>query len=236
VSGAKDVVLGASPRVDLLPVQVRDRHRAKRLRRRMIGLVAASVVVVGLGSGAAAASVAAAQMRLQAEQSRTADLLAAQLQYADVTQVDRRISAIGVARQRATTTEVQWRGVLDAIRQVMPGDAVFAQVAFTGVLPWQTGSETPDGGPLQTASVGSVAMTIATPGAPDATGWVRAIRELPAVSDVMLTGYRAEESGYSVDIVVYIDAAGLSGRFAPAEADADADAEPASDDTTEAGE
>jgi Na+-transporting NADH:ubiquinone oxidoreductase subunit NqrC len=86
------LVLGASPRVDLLPFEVKDSQRGAAIRRLLgVGLIA---IIVISGAGYLLASIHSidSQRALDDARTETAHLLAEQAKYNEVSEVARKVT------------------------------------------------------------------------------------------------------------------------------------------------
>ena len=81
------LAVGAEPRANLLPPEVAQRKRARAARRGLVALVIGVLLLVAGGYAFASIQAIAAQAELATAQARTAELLAEQLEYSEVTSV-----------------------------------------------------------------------------------------------------------------------------------------------------
>ncbi|MFC0680722.1 hypothetical protein ACFFGH_23060 [Lysobacter korlensis] len=203
--------LGAVPRVDLLPPEIRLHQQSRRLRRKLATGVAGAALVVAVGFGGTVVLELQAEARLAAEQQRTAALVAEQAQYSEVIDVNRRIGLIETARSLGTSTEVLWKRILDEYRSALPDGATITSAALTGRAPWEP--QAAPAGPLRSASVAQVAITAVTDAVPDATAWLRRIAELPTIADASLNTIASVDGAWTTTVTFNVNTEGLAGRF-----------------------
>ena len=205
------LVLGGTPRVDLLPPEIRRHQQSAKLRRKLLTGVLGTVVAVAVGFGGTVVLQLQAQERLAAAQQRTTELLAEQAQYAEVLDVNRRIHLIEAARALGTSREVLWKRILDDYRSALPDGATITSAVLTGTAPWEPVAE--PAGPLRSESVAQVAITAVTSDVPDATGWLRRIAELPTIADASLNTIASVDGVWTTTVTFNVNTDGLAGRF-----------------------
>ncbi|MDQ4137438.1 MAG: hypothetical protein M3116_01135 [Actinomycetota bacterium] len=205
------LVFGGEARVDLLPPEIRARHKAAKLRRKLGFIVAGAAVVAALAFGGSVLLEFQAKLILAGEQERTNVLLAEQAQYSEVLDVNRRIHLIEAARSLGTSTEVLWKDILDDYRSALPDGAEITSAALTGRAPWEPQAE--PAGPLRSASVAQVQITATTPAVPDATAWLRRISELPTIADASLNSIASVDGLWTTTVTFNVNVDGLAARF-----------------------
>ncbi len=231
--GGQALVLGGEPRVDLLPVEIRDRAKSRATRRTLVLLVVLAVVVAGAGYAAASFLSLQATGRLEAEQARTQDLLAQQLEYAEVTEIQQQIVVISGAKILGTASEVLWDGVHEQLAGALPGGTAIEDASYDGFAPWEP-APTP-AGPLRGTSVGTVKLTVTSPGVSEVTAWLRSVRDLPFVADATLDSSIDEEGAFTSTVTVNVDVSALANRFLPEAPAEEPDGDQAEQPTDQAG-
>ena len=195
--------VGASPRVDLLPPEVRAGQQDRKVRRWFIlGALLALVVVVG---GYALATVVAvqAQSALDQAQARTDDLLAQQQQYAEVRDVKRQLDVAGAASRVGSSTEIDWADYARKIMAELP--------AGVGMVSMNADSATPLAAfpqataPLQPARIAELVLTASSPTLPNISDWLDGLHTIPGVADVTTRTIVAPDGTYLVDLTVHLD-------------------------------
>lgn len=216
----RGTVLGPSlPQVNLLPPEVRA-ARGLRVLKRWLGVSLVLTVVLCLGGfafGLLSAGTAAAE--LVVAQENTARIQAEQLKYAEVPQVLGALDTARSARELGMSTEVQWKGYLDAIAAVLPADVSVESYTVTGATPMTAPALAAD--PLQGPSVGQVQFTGRTATLPDTAAWLDALDSIPGFADawVSAAAVTATETTtyYTVEATVQFTDAAYAQRFAAAE-------------------
>lgn len=207
------LMLGAQPAVNLLPSEVLAARKSRGVRR---GIVAAAIVlIVSAGGGTAAAKLQAlaAEVELAFAEAQTVELLARQAEFADVLAVEAEIEARQAAREVATGTEIDWRGVIDGIVATLPEGATLVNVTAEGSSP-MAGHAQPVA-PLQGARVATVTFTVrSTAMLPDV---VDALEGLPGFVDAQVPTQTVipEEGIVDSTFVVHLDEGAYTNRFPP---------------------
>jgi hypothetical protein len=208
-----ELVLGAEPRVHLLPPEVMAGQRSKALRRVIAGAVVGVLVLLGVGTAAATWNAHQASQRLLAAQSRSDNLLASQLEFASVLQVQAAVDAAVAARQLGTAAEIDWKEYLDDIRGLLPADATIDSVTIDSTSPLVPYAQATV--PLQASRVATVNLTVSSPGLPAVPDWLESFRELPGYADSAPdTITRTDTGGYAVTLILHVNADAYLGRFA----------------------
>jgi hypothetical protein len=206
------VVVGAEPRVHLLPPEVVADRKAAVLRSRLGLGVVAVVAVVALGILGASSMAASAQHDLATDQAATQGLLKQELTYAKVRTVQDQVDLIKTAQQVGASTEIAWMPYLDKVQQTLPPN-----VAITGVV---VDSSTPiDLYPQSTASlqgprVATIVFTAQSPSLPEVPSWLLNLKTLPGYADALPGSVNLDQSGvYTVTITMHVDEKAFSDRF-----------------------
>lgn len=206
------ILIGAEPRVHLLPPEVIADRKAAALRGRLgLGVVAVVAVVV-LGILWATSTAATSQHDLSTEQATTQGLLKQQLTYAKVRTVQDQVDLIKTAQEVGDSTEIAWMPYLQKVQDTLPPN-----VAITGVV---VDSSTPlDLFPQATASlqgprVATIVFTAQSPSLPEVPSWLLALKTLPGYADSLPGSVTLEQSGvYTVTITMHVDEKAFANRF-----------------------
>lgn len=236
------LVLGAEPRVDLLPPEVLRARAAKATRRRLgLGVVAAIAVVV-LGVGAGFALNVQAQVDLLTAQARTSELILAQGEYVEVTKVQYHLDLARAAQQVGASTEIAWKPYLEQVQATLPASVSIDQVTIDSATPIAVYEQATT--PLQGARMATISFSATSALLPDVPAWLRSLATLPGFADALPGSVTLDEASgvYTASITMHVNDAAFSGRFAPevpvdeAAADAGTDATTADATASEEGE
>lgn len=236
------LILGAEPRVDLLPPEVLKARAAKATRRRLGLGVLGAVVVVVLGVGATFALSVQAQVDLLTAQARTTELIIAQGEYSEVTKVQYHLDLARAAQQVGASTEIAWKPYLDQVQATLPASVSIDQVTIDSATPIAVYEQATT--PLQGARMATISFSATSSVLPDVPAWLRSLATLPGFADALPGSVTLDETTgiYTASITMHVNDAAFSGRFAPevpvddAATDADTDATTADAAASEEGE
>jgi len=223
--GSKDVklVLGASPRVDLLPPEVADRKRGAALRRSIVIGVVGAIVLSGGVYAFASWQAIEASLAYNDAQAETAALLAEQNEFASVRTLTDQLTTIADAQRVGAATEIEWNALYNRVLQTVPGDMTIDSFSIESGSPVadMPTSAVPGRVPYAAlATFNSVTENLAS-----AQTWVVNMKNLPDYGLAIASSINSEEGIYKVTVQMLITEAAYSHRFAPEPAAADASAE-----------
>jgi len=208
-----EVVLGAEPRMDLLPPEVRTLKRVKATRRRLGGLLLTVAVLVGAGIGASTWYAMQSQAELDAAQERTTELLTSQAKYSEVQRVQAALDTTLAARQFGASTEIDWKAYLADVRARVPRTVTVETLSVDSaspLVPYEQATA-----PLQNSRVATIRILFISPDVTSVPEWLASMATLPGYADsqpAVIT--RTVEGSYTVDFVLHVNQGAFSGRFA----------------------
>ncbi len=209
----KGVILGAEPRANLLPPEVRQAHQARMVRRFLALLVVVTLLFVGGGFGAAAFRGVQAQGGLDNANARTAQLQKEKLSYAEATSLSNLVKTVKAAREVAVSREVMWNTYYDAIAGVMPAGVTMISSTMLGQIPWE--AEMGPVSPLRVPRVAQINFVLSSKNVIDQTSVVRNLESIGGFGDVSVDELTLVIDGYTLAVTLNLSKAALSGRFAP---------------------
>lgn len=136
---AEAVVAPRLPRVNLLPREVLEQERFRRVQYGLSGAVLAAAGVVCVLYVAATGATADAQESVREANAEHARLASATAGYREVTTVQARTATAEAALVQAMGQEVRYSRVLDDLATRMPGQVRLASVRLTQTGPGTTG-------------------------------------------------------------------------------------------------
>lgn len=212
----KDVhlVLGASPRVNLLPPEVADRKRGASIRRTVILAVVGAVLISAAGYGYASWHSIDSALKLSSAQAETTSLLAQQNEFAEVRSLAQMKDTIKDALIVGGATEIEWKVYYEKIVATLPADVAldsFVAEASSPIanLPVATT-------PTQAPRSAMITFVVVTPNFGSVDTWLKAIRTLPGYLDGTASGIALDAAGrYSASVVMNISSDAYSNRYAP---------------------
>ncbi len=160
ILGSDQVVL---PRVNLLPPEIAERRRVRRVQYGLAGAGLTSVALMGLLYAVAVASVNDAEAELREATAVGQAAQAEQAKYADVTAVYARAEAAQVMLTQAMGEEVRYSTHLEQLARTLPDRVWLKNVAFTQTPAGEAaGSTTPGIGTVTFAGAGYKHDDVAT--------------------------------------------------------------------------
>jgi Tfp pilus assembly protein PilN len=208
-----DLVIGGEPRVDLLPPEVKSRHKARAVRRALALTVVGVLVLAAAGTAAASWRAEQSKAELASAQARTDSLLAEQGTFAEVRTVQDQLDTALAAREVGVSTEIDWKSYLEAVRAVLPADVTITTVGVDSqspLTPFQQATV-----PLQAQRVATLSLALTSPSLPTVPQWLEALTSLPGYADGAPGSItQSETGGYLVNLVLHINQDAYSKRFA----------------------
>jgi len=209
------LTIGGSPRVDLMPPEIRVKRSQLALRRRLrLGLVVVVVVVVAACGGTVAFSTLSG-LSLAEAQAQTTGLLQQQAQYSEVKNATQSIQLIRAGQQVAGSTEIAWQPYLSSLAGIMPAGVVISSVDLDQATP--VGPYTEDVQPLQGARIARMTITTESDFIPPVAQILASMEGLRGFVDVTPSdvAWQSDSSKYVSTITLHIDTAAFDGRFQP---------------------
>jgi len=150
-----EVSVGSLPRVNLLPPEIAETRRFKRIQVGLGATVVGAVGIVALLYISASSGVSGAQAKVDAAQAQTASLRAESARYSGVTDVYAQADQAQAMLSRAMGQEVRYSQLLNDLSLSIPSNVwiknlVFTQDAGTGAA----ATTTPGIGTLTVTGVG----------------------------------------------------------------------------------
>jgi Tfp pilus assembly protein PilN len=147
-----EVSLGTLPRVNLLPPEIAETRRFKRIQVGLGATVAGAVGIVALLYISASSGVSGAQDKLDAETAKASSLQAQSAKYAGVTAVYARADAAQAMLTSAMGEEVRYSQLLNDLSLSVPSNVWIKNLVFSQTPPTATG-----GAPA--AGIGTLSVT-----------------------------------------------------------------------------
>ncbi len=218
--------LSTAPQVNLLPSDVQARRNLGVAKRWLAASVGVTALAVGVVSGVAQLRTADAAAELAEAQQQTADLLAAQQPFLEVSRLRADIDMVDTARRGTMATEILWSDYLGAVAATTPEGVRITSLAYTEATPLAGGQPAAGGviDPATDAAVGTLTFTARASGMPDTVAWVDDLEDLRGLTRSTVTGVALVDFGgtleYEITGTVQVDDGAFSRRFdAPREGD-----------------
>lgn len=209
------IVVGAQPRVDLLPPEIKARKEGRRRQRSLVTLVIV-IAVICAGSVAFATMLAAqSQSLLAQEQARTQQLLEDQRQYAEARTAANLLAAAKNARLVGSATEIFWREYLAEVQGTLPRGVSITRFGVDSISTLESAPVL--SAPLQEARVATLSLTATSPGLPQIDRWLVNLRSLRGHADSTVSSITLTEDVYTATVTLNINTDAFERRFFEAE-------------------
>ena len=210
VASNEVLVLGASPRVRLLPPEIEQRQKSRSIRRSLIfGLIGAVALVV-LGVGAATIGVVTSNAALLSEQSKTSSLLLEQSKYSKVVSVQQQVNDIKAVQPIAATGEILWEPLSASLQATLPSGTtitgIHSAIDSTSIATVSV--------PLQGAHVATITIDALSPQAP-ISNWLDNLASVKGFVDAVPGSVTLDPATgkYIVSVTMHVDQDALANRF-----------------------
>jgi hypothetical protein len=209
-----DLRIGAEPRVDLLPPEIRATRRHEQIVRRMVVgfVVAVAVVIAGvLGANALALT---ASVALTAEQARGTDIVQQQQKYASLRAMQAELLLVKAAQAVGGATDIDWGARGTELVESLPAGSQITNIsvdAATPIAPYQQ-STVPGAQPR----VASATVTITAPDLPAVGTWLSTLGSLPDVVDTSAGAVKIQKDGsYQATATIHYGVGAWDGKYLP---------------------
>jgi hypothetical protein len=213
------LVIGGSPRADLLPPEIKADARTKDQRRNIVAIAVGATVLVVAGYVFSVFAVGSSAMGLTAANDRTIALLGEQTKYSEISVLDSQVATATEARQIGTSTEIDWDTYLGGLQATLPAGFTVQTVTVTSATPLTVFSV--PGNPLEGERMAEIVFAVTAKALPDVSVWLDNLAEIPGFVDAYPTGIVLNDAGdYTLGMTIHIDTGALTNRFTPTEDDA----------------
>jgi len=209
-----DIVIGADPRVDLLPAEIRTTRRHEQIvRRMMVGLVVAVAVVLVAVLGANALSLAAG-VALTAEQARGTELIQQQQKYAPLRAAQSELALVKAAQAVGGATDIDWGARGRDLIGSLPAGSLITNVSIDAATPITVYQQSTVVGAVP--RVASATVTITAPNLAAVSQWLSALGFLPDVVDTSGGAVKIEQGGtYQAIATIHYGVGAWDGTYLP---------------------
>ena len=181
------VSLDSLPRVNLLPPEIGERRRFRRIQVGMGGAVLGAVGVVALLYVTAASGVSSAQSEVDAANARHATLQAETAKYQGVTAVYARAAAARAMLNQAMGEEVRYSQLLNDLSLSIPENVWIKSLTFTQGNPAAAPGAAAAPAAAANGSIGTVSVTGVGYSHDDVAVWLESLAGQKAYADPYFT-------------------------------------------------
>lgn len=208
----KLITLGASPRADLLPPELKAEVRFRAQRRLMGGIVVLAIALVVGAYLYTFVNAATNEARLAASNATTQTLATQKAEYIEVTQLQTQIDKSTAAQIVGTSTEVNWKSYITLVQASLPAGANLTSISAKTTAPGVPAEVATT--PLLQPSIVSIEFAARTPTLPDVSAWIENLSKIPGFADATAGTITLRDDGqYDVSMLLHLNEKALSNRF-----------------------
>jgi hypothetical protein len=205
------LVVGGVPRAELLPPEL---EIVKKLRSQRRGIVTLGVLVIAAviaGYGLATFFDTVGQVQLDAANKTSDDLIAEQGKFVEVQQLQQQVAAAKAAQAVGTSTEVDWKFLVEQILGTQVGDLKVDGFIMSGATPTTPFEESTV--PLDHTRVSELSLTVHT-GKPSSTAdWLAQLATLTGFADARIDSITEDGGRYNIKATVHLNDLIFTKRF-----------------------
>jgi hypothetical protein len=211
-TAAPATIVGGAPRVDLLPPEIAYAKRARAVRRMIVLILLLVGALITASYGGVSYLGLLAQQSLDAENARTADLLAQQTEYLEVRTTTERVATAEAAIIVGASTEIDFVAFLSEVQSMLPAGAAIVSVNAETASPLDGYAQATT--PLLPQRIGTVNFSVRVPGLEAVRDWLLALETVDGFADALpgTTALQADGS-YLVAVTMHVDTDALANRF-----------------------
>jgi Tfp pilus assembly protein PilN len=188
-------------RVNLLPKEIGERRRFRRVQQGLALVVVLTVCGAGAAVWWSQRQVSNAQTELETVQARTADLQKQRDSFAEVPRVTAQVNAAEVARETAMKNDVPWYRYMTDLKAAAPADVSFTSFTFNvpGSAATAAAAQAAAADPLApTNGVGAVTLDGISGEYPDIARWMLSLDEVAGLDVSTLANAQTKEDRSAV--------------------------------------
>jgi Tfp pilus assembly protein PilO len=199
--------------VNLLPAEVIEARRTRRVKRTVLILLALFVVVLTGWYGFSRVQTELARSELADAKASTEQLTRQQGAFAELQQIQRDSAAIERQLAQLMANDMAWPTLLRDLRRIAPSGLVLTGTTVTLDASRVSGSGT---NIAATTPVAFVTIIGVGTSKPQIATYVDALGTLTGVANPFITSVSASEKGLDFNVRIDVTSALLGGRYAPA--------------------
>jgi hypothetical protein len=206
--------VGASPRVDLMPPEIRVKRSQLRTRRSLRMVLVGVVAVTLVACGATLAWNKITQTSLGVAQAEQQSLVAQQAKFGEVTTISDQIALIEAGQRVGSATEVQWGPYITQLQAALPAGTTLLTVSVDSASPVSSFAQSTApllGGRIATLSVSTRGQQL-----PSVADLIDGLQKLPGYSDISPVTTSLSDGVYQSNFTMHVGTAALDNRFAKA--------------------
>lgn len=209
-----DLRVGAEPRVDLLPPEIRSARRHEQTVRRMVvGLIVAVAVVIAGVVGANALALAAS-VALTAEQARGTSIVQQQQKYASLRATQSELALVKAAQAVGGATDIDWGARGTELIESLPVGSQITNISIDAATPMTPYQQSTVAGAAP--RVAAATVTVTAPDLPAISRWLSTLGSLPDVVDTEAGAVKIQKDGsYQAVATIHYGVGVWDGKYLP---------------------
>lgn len=209
------LVYGGVPRAHLMPPEVAMQKKERGRRRGLVTAVIAVIALTVAGIVGSTFIATASEAQLAAERRTTEELLATQLQFAEVTQVRGQLQSITDVRAQLAAVEVLWRESVTPYLAVLSAAEQVESLGFRSDAPAEPALGVT--GPLRAPRTATIRLVITTVEVPTPYTWFRSWEKIDTFADASIDSITSQQDGYETAVTINLNDLALAQRFGATE-------------------
>ena len=210
-AGGSNLAVGGSPRVDLMPPEIRVKRSQLRTRRKLRLALFGVFVVVVAACGATWAGATLAQTSLATAQQQQQQLIAQQSTYSGVTTLKDSIAVIKAGQVVGDSTEVGWNTYMYRLLATLPDGLSLDAATVDSATPFEEYTQAYV--PLQGNRIATLTLTAKSTTTPTIPVWLDALKTLPGFVDATPGAVTLSDGIYTSNVTMHIDTLAFAYRF-----------------------
>jgi hypothetical protein len=208
--------VGGEPRADLLPPEVHEQARGRRLRRLLAVVIVVAVIVVGVAFAAASLDAAAQQTALVTAQQQTATLLTEQQKYVSAQALTTQVQVTQATQQTGGASEILWSPLYTSLKALLPSGATIVAGTFKAPSAWDPPLTLQ--GPSRYPHIATLVLVVESSTPIAGADMLTKLSTLPSYTDATIDSSTINKSSntYFTGFTIDLNDKALSNRFSKA--------------------
>jgi hypothetical protein len=199
------------PRVNLLPIEIVEARRFRRVQLVLGVTVVSTLLIAGGGTYLAQRATNKAHDRLHASQTQVTRLQSEENRYAAVPLVIAEVDAANTARTLALGSDVLWYRYLNDVDDARPANVELSALSVT--MNNAAAVAAPSSNPLSNVGIGTITATGTAQKYKDVANWLDAVEKITGLSSSALSSAAEADGKLTFSSGAIVDSDALSGRY-----------------------
>jgi hypothetical protein len=195
-------IVGTYAQVSLLPREMLQADRRRKVRRRMIAGVVVTAVVVAAGVAGSAVLAIGSTAELAVQNARAAQLNQQLTKYQAVQQLQGKLALDKAAVKVGSSTAIDWDPTIDLIWSRMPKSYKITAISTDSATPVTDYAQGDT--PLDAPRAASIVFTAKASSLDELPSWISQVTALPEVADATPSVNTSDSAKYTVVLTVHL--------------------------------